>query len=206
MSLRLINFDQLTVYEAGALVVTLLAYPEENEELRDRVHTSLCACALRATGENDPEWANSPQTLKPIYLLQRERDINRGLRQLKRRLRDRMVAARMAYPFLQQASCGEVPKLPAGVKRLSINAMSELVLEDAGQSDPENVETRVWKPSLPVIHLATAVHGFLHLLDDATGPPSLGSLILHRDVIEYVIRNAEPWLAGAKNYRLIRTA
>ncbi len=65
-----------------------------------------------------------------------------SLRQLKRRLRDRMIAAHMAHRFLKEAETGEVPKLPARVKRLSINAMSELVLEDAGYSEPEDVETR----------------------------------------------------------------
>jgi hypothetical protein len=191
MSIRWIDFDQSTVYETGARVVTLLAYPDGNDDLWGRVHAALCACALRATAENDPTWATSPQTVKPVYLLQTVPAINRSLRQLKRRLRDRMVAARMAYPYLHKAEFREVPKLPPGVKRLSINAMSELVLEDAGQTEPENVETRIWKPSLPVIHLATAVHGYLHLFDGEPDPPGLGSLIFHRDVIEYVIRNAE---------------
>jgi hypothetical protein len=191
MDIRWIDFDQLTVYEAGALVVTWLAHPDGKEELRSRLHAALCACAIRATGENDPEWANAPQTLRPIYLLRTATEINRSLRQLKRRLRDRMVAARMAYPFLYEVNFGTAPRLPPGVKRLSINAMSELVLQDAGQSDPENVKTRVWRPSLPVIHLATAVHGFLHLSDGAPGPPGIGSLIFDRNVIEYVVRNAE---------------
>jgi hypothetical protein len=191
MDIRLIDFDQLTVYEAGALVVTWLAYPDGSEDLMGRVHAALCACALRATGENDPDWANAPQRLKSTYLLRTASEINRSLRQLKRRLRDRMAAARMAYPFLHEVNFGRPPKLPPGVKRLSINAMSELVLKDAGQSEPENVETRVWRPSLPVIHLATAVHGFLHLSEAAAGPPGIGSLILHRNVIEYVVRNAE---------------
>jgi hypothetical protein len=191
MSIHWINFDRLTVYEAGAILVTLLAFPNETEDVRDRVHTALCACVLRATGENDDEWAASPQPVKPIYLLQTERDISRALRELKRRLRDRMVAARMAYPFLCEASFGEVPKLPPVVKRLSIKAMSELVLEDAAQSEPVNVESRIWRPSIRVIHLATAVHGYLHLYDGAAVQPNLGSLLCDRVVIEYAVRNAE---------------
>lgn len=191
MSIHWINFDRLAVYEAGALLLTWLAYVDETEELRSRVHASLCACALRAMGESDTEWATSPQIIKPIYLLQRTGEINRSLRQLKRRLRDRMIAARMAYPFLQEANSGEVPKLPAAVKRLSINAVSELVLDDAGQTDPENVETRIWQPSLPVIHLASAVHGYLHLVEGVAEPTGLGPLMVNRDAIEYVVRNAE---------------
>ena len=37
MNIRWIDFDRLEVYEAGALLVTLLAYPEEGEETRSEV-------------------------------------------------------------------------------------------------------------------------------------------------------------------------
>ena len=70
MTLVLIDFDQLEVYEAGALLLTWLAYPHENkedDERRSRVRAALCACALRAKCEMDPVWANSPQSVKPIY-------------------------------------------------------------------------------------------------------------------------------------------
>jgi hypothetical protein len=192
-TLYCIDFDSLETYEAGALLLTVLAYPgqsKQEDDRRGRVHASLCAYALRARCETDPDWANSPQRLKPIYAFQTERDCARGLRGLKRRLRDRMIAARMAYPFLKEAEAGEPVKLPPSVQRLSINAMSELVLEDAKYTEPENVETRIWRPSRPVIHLASAVHGYLHLgpENEALG---LGPLITHREVIEYVIRSAE---------------
>ena len=194
MALYSIDFKHLEVYEAGALLVTLLAYPGESdheEERRSRVHTSLCACALRAIYEVDPDRAVSPQLIKPIYAFQTERNCSLGLRTLPRRLRHRMIAARMAYPFLKEAESGEAPRLPAPLRRLSLNAMAELVLEDAGHSDPENVETRIWRQSRPVIHLASAVHGYLQLLEGKAKPNGLGPLMTSRPVIEYVVRNAE---------------
>jgi hypothetical protein len=207
MTVHYIDFNRLKVYEAGALLLTLLAYPGESkhdDELRSRVHASLCACSLRALYETDPDWATRSQLVKPIYLLQTQHDCNQALRQLKRRLRDRMVAARMAYPFLKEAESGEAPKLPAAINRLSINALSELVLDDAGYTDPENVETRIWRPSRPVIHLASAVHGYLHL-DPKIEALGLGPLFTHRQVIEYVIRNAEycePLVISSKHLRV----
>jgi hypothetical protein len=192
MAIRSIDFKRLEVYEAGALLVTLLAYPgesEHEEERRSRVHTSLCACALRAIYEVDPDRAVSPQLIKPIYAFQTERNCSLGLRTLPRRLRHRMIAARMAYPFLKEAESGEAPKLPAPLRRLSLNAMAELVLEDAGHSDPENVETRIWRQSRPVIHLASAVHGYLQLVEAKTN--GLGPFMTSRQVIEHVIRSAE---------------
>jgi hypothetical protein len=208
MSVHCIDFNRLEVYEAGALLVTLLAYPDENEhedERRSLVHLSLCARMLRAISEMDTDWTTSPQLVKPIYLLQSESDCDRGLRQLKRRLRDRMVAARMAYPFLKEAESGKAPELPAGLNRLSINAMSELVLNDAGHTDPENVETRIWRPSLPVIHLASAVHGYLHLVEPETAALGFAPLLHCREVIEYVIRNAvycESLLGRSRNLQV----
>jgi hypothetical protein len=96
----------------------------------------------------------------------------------------------MRINFLKEAEAGEPVKLPPSLNRLSINAMSELVLDDAKYTEPENVETRIWRPSRPVIHLASAVHGYLHLglENEALG---LGPLITRREVIEYVIRSAE---------------
>jgi len=192
MTVHFIDLNQLTVYEAGAFIVSLLAYPGEStrdDERRRGAYTSLCACVLRAQAETDSNWATRPQSIKPVYMSQTERAQNQGLGTLRRRLRDRMIAARMAYPFLRDVETGEVPELPPGVKRLSINAMSQLVLEDAGYSDPENVETRIWRPSRPVIHLASAVHDYLHRI--GVEHLGLGGLLMRREVIEHVVRNAE---------------
>ena len=155
------------VYEIGAWLLTWLAFPGEgaSEEVRGRVHASLCAYALRAKYETEPEWLVSPQPIKPVYALRGQLDINRDLRTLERRFRDRMIAARMAIGFLKEAVSGEVPKLPAGINRVSVNQMARLVLDDAGYTDPEDVETRIWRPSLPVIHLATAIQLILHLAE-----------------------------------------
>jgi hypothetical protein len=120
-----IDLNRLEVYEAGALIVSLLAYPGESEEDDQRrcgAFTSLCACALRRRPETEPDWATQSQLVKPVYTLQTERDCNRGLRTLRLRLHERMVAARMAYPFLIEAQTGEPPRLPAGrSKHLRVN-------------------------------------------------------------------------------------
>ena len=176
------------------MVLTFLAYPGEgasDEERRAQLYGTLCACMVRAICDVDPDWAISPQPIKPIYGSLPERDGNRSLRRLSRRLRDRMIAARMAYPFLKEAECGETFDLPAGLKRLSLNQMAELVLTDARQSDPENVETRIWRPSRPVIHLASAVHGYLHLVGPTVEWLGFVPLMTDRKVLEYVVGNAE---------------
>jgi hypothetical protein len=200
-----INFSGAEIYECGAILISLLAYPDDNkdDDQRSALYASLCALSLRAKFDN-PEAELIPQPMKPIHAFRELKQINRDLKTLKRRLRDRMVAARMAIPFLQEAETGTPPPLPASVKRLSINQMAELVFEDAGQKDPENVETRVWRVSLPVIHLAAATQVLLNLTEKSgIGSLSLGDLIWSRPAIEYIVREAERYEALlAKSPRL----
>ena len=54
MSVRLIDFNRLAVYEAGALLVTLLAYPDVSDETQGKVHASLCNYALRIRSAIEP--------------------------------------------------------------------------------------------------------------------------------------------------------
>jgi len=173
------------------MLVTLLAYPGDSEETRGRVHASLCTHALRVKCEIEPDWAIAPQPIRPIYALRGQRDLNRDLRTIERRLRDRMVAGRMAIAFLKEALPGHVLKLPLGAKRLSINQLAELVLDDTRFTEPENVETRIWRRSLPVIHLASAVQVYLQFAESETGLIVLEALLLNRKAIELVIRTAE---------------
>jgi hypothetical protein len=191
MTIHLIDRHRLDVHEAGALLVTLLAYPDANDETRGDVHASLCSHALRVRSEIEPDWAIRPQAIKPIYLLRSQRDCNRALRTLERRVRDRMVAGRMGIAFLKEALPGHLPILPPGMKRLSINQLAELVLDDTQLTDPDNVETRIWRPSLPVIHLCSAVQIFLSQLEPRIGPVVLEALLLNHNAIELVIRTAE---------------
>jgi hypothetical protein len=183
---------RLEVYEIGAWLLTRLAFPgkRESQEQLSRVHASLCAYALRTKYETDGEWLVSPQPIRPIYALRPQFDIDRDLKTLQRRLRDRMIAARMAIGFLKEAVTGEIPQIP-GLERMSINQMALLVLEDTGYTEPENVESRIWRPSLPVIHLATAIQLMLQLAEPYASPLGLESLLLDRGIIELVIRTAE---------------
>jgi hypothetical protein len=193
MAVHLIDFNRVEVYEAGAALFSLLAYPGDSEEkTRAAVHASLCHYALRLKCEIEPEWALSPQRMKPIYALRTECEVKRDLRTMPRRLRDRMAAGRMALGFLKkEEATRQMIELPAGLSRVSINQMARLVIEDTGQTDPENVETRIWRPSLPAIHIASAVRVFLQLTEPIIGKLTLETFLLSREAIECVVRAAE---------------
>lgn len=190
----LIDYRKLEDYEAGAILVTWLAYPgkKDRDEARAALHQSLCALTLRAQAEADPAWANAPQAMKPIYALRAQRQIDKDLKSLRRRLRDRMIAAKMAIAYLKEVPIGELPLLPDGIKSLSLNQLSEMVLEEASQSDPVNVESRIWRPSLPVIHLAAATQLFMSEAKRLGHRPiTVVDLIYHRVVTERILADAE---------------
>jgi hypothetical protein len=142
-----------TLFECGAALLALLAFPSVTDAERAEIAASLCASYLRAMFE---ESGDQNELVKAKYAFRDAETIKSDLKTFDRLVRDRMVAGKVAIAFLQSA-VGHRPNLPASVKRLSINQLAELVMKEANQSIPENFETRVWRPSLPVIHLAAAV-------------------------------------------------
>ena len=110
----MIDLNRVEVYEAGATLLSVLAYPSDSEETRAEVHASLCHRALHVLCAIEPGWALCPQRMKPIYALRRPDDVSRDLRTLQRRLRDRMAAGRMAIGLLKEAVGGRVNEVAAG--------------------------------------------------------------------------------------------
>ena len=64
MPIRLIDFHGAEVYEAGACLLTLLAYPDASEETLGEVHASLCAYALNVKYALEPDLAIRPQAIE----------------------------------------------------------------------------------------------------------------------------------------------
>jgi hypothetical protein len=54
MSVHLIDFNRLAVYEAGALLVTLLAFPDASDETQGNVHASLCNYVSSGRARKNP--------------------------------------------------------------------------------------------------------------------------------------------------------
>lgn len=151
-----LNFQRDQVYEVGASLLALLACPDDKSERPGELQASLCARALRLKYSDDSDDL-TPITVKPMYVFRPKERVDRDVGFVVKQLEKRMVASRMVMPFLQREETGVPPKLPASIKRLSINQMAEFVMEDAEQSDANNVKRRYWIPSRPVIHLAAAM-------------------------------------------------
>ena len=194
MPIIYINLASQPLYEVGAAVATALTFSEpiDDDNVRGNIHASLCALALRAKTEADEEWARTPQLIKPLYACRSANETERDLRKFRRRLRNRMAAARMAVGFLQRPLMAKPPPLPKGMTRLSLNQLAQLVLEDAGQQEPKNVVSRIWKPSLPVIHLAVAISVAANEAErHGLGTLHIFHLLGRRDVLECIAMYAK---------------
>jgi hypothetical protein len=138
----------LEPFEVGARLFAVLAFPSPAEEAaRADAANAWCAEVIARTAAADPALGQQLRHGFSEYAALDERDIKRRLRTARRRFRDRMVAARMARAFVIEALTGVPAELPAGMPRLSLNQLSELVKREAGQHEPENVEKRTWRPA-----------------------------------------------------------
>jgi hypothetical protein len=100
-----VNFDRSEVYECGATLQAVLAYPKVNEEHSRlaEVHASLCGRALWMRFLNDPN--NIARiTVAPQYVYGEKKLIDRDALFVGKRFYERMVVGRMAAAFLMAAT------------------------------------------------------------------------------------------------------
>ncbi|MDR3531767.1 MAG: hypothetical protein P4L90_14600 [Rhodopila sp.] len=151
-----LRFDRDTTYECGAELLLIITCPDDVEtEKGQELYRSLCAKALWQEYVDHPK-DETPVTVKPRYLFRDLAQIDQDVAFVGRRLGERMVAGRMAIPFLHHADTGSYGHLPASIERPSLNQLAKFVLQDARKSDEANVLKRCWRPSRRVIHLCGA--------------------------------------------------
>ncbi len=189
----LFDFKSLETYEIGAALAAIIAYPPGfgDEEKRGRAHIVLCAEALRERYNRDEEWANKPQYIKPIYAFHDLGAVQRDMNTINRQLQNRLHAAHVAMAFIKEAEIGHLPEdFPKEAERLSINELVRTLKFDEA-IDVDNFETRVWRPSLPVIHLAAAFAVNMAAARKDGKDTSLGDLIFDQEMITDIIHKAE---------------
>lgn len=191
-------------YEWGALLATVLAFSEKDPpaSLMESCHRSLCSFAIRGRMAHEPAWACRRQSIKPIYACCDIEQLDRDIGHLEKRLRHRMLAGKMCIPFLREAATGAVPELPPGISRLSISQMAGLICEEAGYSESKNVVSRIWRRSLPVIHIAAAVTIIgSECVRSGGRPMTIADLVIDPVIIRLVVEQAElyvPLLAKSR--------
>ncbi len=194
-------------FEIGANLVAILAFPGDQErDPQAQAVEALCADVVRITCQTDREHRAWWSARFPAYAAIDAAESRRRLRTLHRRLRDRMKAAQMALGFFDEANrrlfaamaeaypdleaqIGEVEVrptlLPDGVARHSLNALIRYHFPQSNDDGWHNQEQRIWRRSLPVIHLAAAIHVLGRRLrpEAETLAYDLSDLDLHRRVV-----------------------
>ena len=189
-----ISFQNNEVYECGAMLLAVLAHPVDDKDnnRRANTHASLCWHVINCHYLSNPDdW--TPKRAKLPYVFRDAKIAGRETKFTAKRLGERLVAARMAIPFLQRSELGQAPALPKAIKRLSLNEMAAFVLGDAGQSDAGNVERRYWAPSRPVIHLAASIAVIGQELKKAGVQLSFELLLVCRELIEGIVQRAQAY-------------
>lgn len=151
-----VDFKTQPIYEIAAVVLAVLLFsePGDSEDDREKVVAALCAWALRKRAEADPVFAQAYLPIKPCYAAQPFEEVDRVLKRIDRRMRDRMEAGRIVMPFAQQAYTGELPLICGRRVKPTVTKLIEFHLPDTGEVS--NHIARVWIPSQPVLHLAGA--------------------------------------------------
>jgi hypothetical protein len=186
--IHVLDTGRLHPIEVGSRLWAIVAHPELNDD-GDLAHVAegIAALTIRESIKTDPENAPAWQEAYGRFLTIPEREAKRRTRTLHRRMRDRMVAARMSLGFFREGVSKESAPLPPSMKRLSLNELSRLVQPQTGQSEPENVEHRVWRMSRPVIHIAAAMQiaARMSFPDKAAGEYAIDNQELHRAIVEF---------------------
>src|ERR1035438_1916875 len=89
-----------SLFECGAALLALLAFPSSTDAERAEIVASLCSAHLRAKFK---EAGNPEELVKAKYAFRDEGTIRKDLKNLDRLVRDRMVAAHVAIAFLENA-------------------------------------------------------------------------------------------------------
>ncbi|MFZ4411318.1 MAG: hypothetical protein ACOYOH_28520 [Paracraurococcus sp.] len=75
--------------------------------------------------------------------------------------------------------------------RLSLNEVTSYALGNEAETDPHNFEQRVFRRSLPVLHLAVALEQALTTTEAATGKPMRPEgLMLTREFLPWLVARA----------------
>ena len=158
----IIDVEAMENFEVGAGLVALLVCPAPDEhEQRRQVFLGICASFAAEQSRSVPEYAAYLCTARPQYFAVEPKAYRAVHRQVKKALEGRLRAALMARPFIGQAKFGANYVLPKKVRPLTLNKVVEFIAAEHKLGSGDNLMSRAWRPSRPVLHLAIGLeHAF----------------------------------------------
>ena len=127
--------------------------------MRAEFCAAICRFAVTAMCEDDPNWASSPQAIKPVIILIGDTDRRKALRLGSTQLGYRFKAATFfAWPHLfaefRECELVKYQGFAPTVENLAVLAKHRMGW-DRDRDGTSTIKSRIWGPSRPVIHVAT---------------------------------------------------
>lgn len=146
--------DRYDTFAFGGAVLSAMVRPDVDEQRRVPTSNAIASYLgwTRYNFGDETQKRDVPKT----HLHLDERFAERTVRLHRKALRDRVTAGRMAVPLLMEALWGNAAPRALAAPDNTLNQLAHYVLEDSGMSDAHNLEARVWRKSLSVIHLGAA--------------------------------------------------
>jgi hypothetical protein len=154
---RIYDLDRtrLGSLERGAMLLGLLAFPRaEDERQARRVATALVGDAIEAQCAGQPERAQFWRAKSPECFALWAAERRARLKGVDTAWRHRQAVGEMALAVFHRSGADRRPDALAG---RSLSELATAAVARAGMSDVKSFLSRVWRPSLPVAHLAAAV-------------------------------------------------
>ncbi len=188
-----LQLQSLPVYEVAGLFFAALAYPDCDEITeRKKFQRALIRWCLLIRVNLDPSWGAELQQLKPMYFSDQERVFESTLKRGMRKLAHRFVSAIwIALPRILKLE--RVNQFRPTIENMSTIAMPELGMRGNTSS---TFKTKIWKPSRPVVHAASAFVALSRYLlgeDDWSGLDRVMIywFMTHEDHFKELIHEAE---------------
>ena len=165
-----VDFTQLEVFEAGAMLLTILAYPHDTfpNKNHDEVFNSIVATAMRDYSILNQEWSLKRQSIKPVYFLGLGNGSEKIMRGFFKTIAERLRSARAGLFHLKsKIDPTEIDDLFAIHDQTNRNHNTTSFIEfmaDWGEPiETHNFINRAWKPTKSVLHIALAL--LLEIID-----------------------------------------
>jgi hypothetical protein len=180
-------------YYGGAQFLAGIAYPDPlDKNERNLFLHSLVRWTLEERVRLDPDWAQAAQLIRPAYFSGEQKQIDSALKRGTKKLNHRIAVAKfIVVPHLRTIDTGRLTKVHG--LNPSINNMSHEVMGflDWHGDSQATVKSKIWKPSRPVAHAASAYVVWYEILWEKWGRnpaanKQLGFLMLPEYVKEVV--------------------
>lgn len=158
---QVLDFSQLEPYEVGAMIATWMCWPNvDDDTIRAERFRELCGWSFRQLVGRHPGGESVPWAVKPIYAWVKPTLFDYGSKEFGKRLARMFSFGHDAVVFLKAAQTGREDELFPGMKKLTLSSLLDSRADAAATGGRPPLDAanfrRLWRPSLPVIHIAAA--------------------------------------------------